>query len=96
MVDSTHSYFGMRSVCISKDADGIPRLMLNNQPVFMNGPLDQGFWPDGIYTAPTEEALVYDIEATHALGFNTIRKHVKVLWAIGLDPIYLRVTYYST
>ena len=62
----------------------------------MAGVLDQGYWPDGIYTAPTEEALVYDIEATHALGFNTIRKHVKVLWAIGLDPIYLRVTYYST
>ena len=78
VLDTCASYFGMRSVAIAPDIRGVPRLLLNNKPIFMNGPLDQGFWPDGIYTAPTEEALCYDIAATHALGFNTIRKHVKV------------------
>ena len=76
--DCVHSYFGMRTIEILKDVTGVPRLVLNGSPIFMNGPLDQGFWPDGIYTAPTEDALCYDIEATFALGFNTIRKHVKV------------------
>ena len=69
-VDEVESYFGMRKIALGKDADGIPRLMLNNQPLFQFGPLDQGFWPDGIYTAPTDEALRYDIEMTKELGMQ--------------------------
>lgn len=77
-LDTVKSYFGMRSVGLVKDENGVQRLALNGKPVFHIGPLDQGFWPDGIYTAPTDEALKYDIEITKKLGFNTIRKHVKV------------------
>ena len=68
----------MRKIGIGKDASGINRLMLNDQPLFQLGPLDQGWWPDGLYTAPTDAALKYDIEITKRLGFNMIRKHVKV------------------
>ncbi len=77
-VDSVKSYFGLRSVAVKKDDKGVTRIHLNNKPCFMVGPLDQGFWPDGIYTAPTDEALKYDIEMTRKLGFNMCRKHVKV------------------
>jgi hypothetical protein len=77
-VDQVTSYVGMRKIAMVKDKDGIQRLMLNNRPLFQYGPLDQGFWPDGLYTAPTDEALRYDIEITKQLGFNMIRKHVKV------------------
>ncbi len=76
--DTITSYFAMRSIALGKDEHGVQRLMLNNKPVFQYGPLDQGFWPDGLYTAPTDEALRYDIEMTKKLGFNMIRKHVKV------------------
>ncbi len=78
VVDSIGSYFGMRKYSIMRDNKGIKRLALNNKIVFHNGPLDQGYWPDGIYTAPTDEALKFDIEATKSLGFNMIRKHIKV------------------
>ncbi|MBU6398900.1 MAG: glycoside hydrolase family 2, partial [Verrucomicrobia bacterium] len=77
-VDSVASYFGMRKVALGKDARGVTRIFLNNQPYFMLGPLDQGFWPDGLYTAPTDAALRYDLEATKKMGFNMCRKHVKV------------------
>jgi beta-galactosidase/beta-glucuronidase len=77
-VDRVESYFGAREVGTARDADGHLRLTLNGEPVFHFGPLDQGWWPDGLYTAPTDEALAFDIEATLAMGFNTIRKHVKV------------------
>ncbi|MCA9730955.1 glycoside hydrolase family 2, partial [candidate division KSB1 bacterium] len=77
-VDEISSYFAMRKISLGKDKNGITRLMLNNRYVFQNGPLDQGFWPDGIYTAPTDEALRYDIEMTKKLGFNMIRKHTKI------------------
>ena len=77
VLDSISTYFGMRK--ISKELiDGYPRMMLNNEFVFQMGPLDQGFWPDGVYTAPTDEALRYDIEKTKDFGFNMIRKHIKV------------------
>ena len=76
--DGVDSYFAMRKISLGKDVHGVQRLMLNNQPLFQYGPLDQGFWPDGLYTAPTDEALKYDIEMTKKLGFNMIRKHVKV------------------
>ncbi|MFM9965974.1 MAG: glycoside hydrolase family 2 protein [Planctomycetaceae bacterium] len=78
VTDIVHSYFAMRKISLGKDEQGIQRLMLNNKPLFQYGPLDQGFWPDGLYTAPTDEALKYDIEMTKKLGFNMIRKHVKV------------------
>lgn len=77
-VDEVKSYFGMRKISLAKDDKGIMRLFLNNKPLFQFGPLDQGFWPDGIYTAPTDEAMKFDIEKTKAWGFNMIRKHVKV------------------
>lgn len=77
-IDEVRSYFGMRKVSIAKDNKGIDRIFLNNQPYYNLGLLDQGFWPDGLYTAPTDEALQFDIRAIKAMGFNTIRKHIKV------------------
>lgn len=76
--DEVKSYFGMRKVEIKKDEIGQERIYLNNQYTFNLGVLDQGFWPDGIYTAPTDEALKFDIEAIRSMGFNTIRKHIKI------------------
>jgi len=76
--DDVESYFGMRSIAVAKDAAGINRLFLNGAPLFEFGLLDQGWWPDGLYTAPTDEALAFDIETTKRLGYNLIRKHVKV------------------
>lgn len=77
-IDEAGSYFGMRKSSMAKDKNGIYRMLLNNAFVFQYGPLDQGWWPDGLYTAPTDEALKFDIEQTKALGFNMIRKHIKV------------------
>ncbi|ASV29714.1 glycoside hydrolase family 2 protein [Maribacter cobaltidurans] len=76
--DEIKSYFGMRKISMKKDEYGIIRMQLNNKDYFQFGPLDQGWWPDGLYTAPTDEALKYDIVKTKELGFNMIRKHVKV------------------
>jgi hypothetical protein len=78
VVDSVKSYFGMRKIQVGKDEKGTTRILLNGKFFFQVGPLDQGFWPDGLYTAPTDEALKYDIEITKKLGFNMTRKHVKV------------------
>ncbi|SMO62065.1 glycoside hydrolase family 2 protein [Fodinibius sediminis] len=78
VVDRVSSYFGMRKIAIAKSDDGYTRLFLNNKPLFQLGPLDQGWWPDGLYTAPTDEALKYDLEITKKLGYNMLRKHVKV------------------
>ncbi len=78
VIDEAASYFGAREVGVERDRAGLLRLTLNGDPVFHLGLLDQGWWPDGLYTAPTDEALAFDIEATLAMGFNTIRKHVKV------------------
>lgn len=78
LVDYVISYFAMRKFSTAKDENGIVRLMLNNEPIFMFGPLDQGWWCDGLYTAPCDEALKYDIQKTKDFGFNMIRKHVKV------------------
>jgi beta-galactosidase/beta-glucuronidase len=77
-VDRISSYFGMRKVALGEDEAGIKRIFLNNKSSFMLGPLDQGWWPDGLYTAPTDEALRYDLEVTKKLGMNMLRKHVKV------------------
>lgn len=76
--DEVDSYAAMRKYSTRRDANGIVRLELNNQPLFQFGPLDQGWWPDGLYTAPTDEALRYDIQKTKDFGFNMIRKHIKV------------------
>ena len=78
LVDYVISYFAMRKFSTAKDENGIVRLMLNNEPIFMFGPLDQGWWCDGLYTAPCDEALAYDIQKTKDFGYNMIRKHVKV------------------
>jgi len=78
VVDKVESYAAMRKISTMKDDAGIVRLCLNGEPLFQFGPLDQGWWPDGLYTAPTDEALVYDIEKTREWGFNMIRKHIKV------------------
>ena len=76
--DEVTSYFGMRKIALGKDEKGITRMFLNGKFVFQAGPLDQGFWPDGLYTAPTDEALRFDVEEMKRLGFNMVRKHVKV------------------
>ena len=93
-VDEVTSYFGMRKIALGKDEKGVTRLMLNGKFVFQVGPLDQGFWPDGIYTAPTDEALRCDIEMMKKLGFNCARKHVKVepdRWYYWCDKLGLLV-----
>jgi len=77
-VDAVSSYFGMRKIEVRKDKKGINRLFLNNKPLFQFGPLDQGWWPDGLYTAPSDAALRYDIEVLKKLGCNMLRKHVKI------------------
>jgi beta-galactosidase/beta-glucuronidase len=78
VIDQVKSYFAMRKISMASDKNGVQRMLLNNQFLFQYGPLDQGWWPDGLYTAPSDEALKFDIEKTKAMGFNMIRKHVKV------------------
>lgn len=78
VADKVKSYTAMRKFSSRRDKNGIKRIQLNNQDLFQYGPLDQGWWPDGLYTAPTPEAMVYDVAKTKDWGFNMIRKHVKV------------------
>lgn len=78
VVDEADSYFAMRKISVGKDAQGIQRMFLNDKFVFHYGPLDQGWWPDGLHTAPSDEALKFDIVKTKEMGFNMIRKHIKV------------------
>lgn len=78
IIDSVTSYFGMRKIEVHQDSSGTPRLFLNNQYMFQLGVLDQGYWPEGLYTAPTDAALAFDIQQMKDMGFNTIRKHVKL------------------
>ena len=78
VIDEAKSYFAMRKISIAPDKSGIQKMMLNNNFLFEFGPLDQGWWPDGLYTAPTDAALKFDIEKTKEMGFNMIRKHIKV------------------
>ena len=92
--DTVTSYFGMRKIALGKDDQGVTRLMLNDQPLFQIGVLDQGFWPDGLYTAPTDAALRYDIEVLKQLGYNLARKHVKIepaRWYYWCDQLGLLV-----
>lgn len=76
--DSVESYFAMRSFSVEKDEKGIPRICLNGKVQFQNGVLDQGYWPDGLYTAPSDEAMLFDIREMKKTGFNMVRKHVKI------------------
>ncbi|NLH76093.1 MAG: beta-galactosidase [Acidobacteria bacterium] len=77
-IDAVTSYAGLREISVAKDRHGFNRLFLNGEPLFQFGPLDQGWWPDGLYTAPTDAALRYDLETIKGLGLNMLRKHVKV------------------
>ena len=76
--DEVKSYFAMRKFSIAEDENGVKRFFLNNKPYFHNGLLDQGYWSDGLYTAPTDEALIFDIQTAKSMGFNVLRKHIKV------------------
>ena len=76
--DQIDSYFAMRSFTLEPNEQGIPVFCLNHKPLFLNGVLDQGYWPDGLYTAPSDEALIYDITEMKKMGFNMLRKHIKV------------------
>ena len=76
--DSVDSYFGLRSIAVAKDSGGLPRLLLNGRPLFQFGLLDQGWWPDGLYTAPSEAARRFDLTTVKRLGYNMLRKHMKV------------------
>ncbi|GAA3630382.1 hypothetical protein GCM10022223_55120 [Kineosporia mesophila] len=92
-VDTVGSYAGMRSIAV-KQVDGKQRLVLNGDFLFQSGTLDQGYWPDGIYTAPTDEALKYDLELLKSTGFNMVRKHIKVepqRWYYWADRLGLMV-----
>jgi hypothetical protein len=94
ILDSVDSYFGMRKIEVKKDNEGINRLFLNNEVVFQYGPLDQGWWPDGLYTPATYDAMIYDIEITKKFGMNMARKHVKYespLWYNLCDKMGLLV-----
>lgn len=91
--DTVTSYFGMRKISV-QSVGGVQKVLLNNKPYFAMGPLDQGFWPDGIYTAPTDDALKYDLQEEKALGFNAVRKHIKVerqRWYYWADKLGLLV-----
>ncbi|KAB1141249.1 glycoside hydrolase family 2 [Streptomyces luteolifulvus] len=91
--DRVGSYFGMRSIKVEK-VGGVPRTVLNGKPVFMMATLDQGFWPDGLHTAPTDEALAYDLKMHKEMGFNSVRKHIKVepdRWFYWADKLGLLV-----
>ncbi|MBK3640360.1 PA14 domain-containing protein [Streptomyces sp. MBT33] len=91
--DRVGSYFGMRSISVEK-VNGVPRTLLNGKPVFMMATLDQGFWPDGLYTAPTDDALAHDLKVHKQLGFNAVRKHIKVepdRWFYWADRLGLLV-----
>jgi len=94
VVDEINSYFAMRKISMTRDDKGRLRMQLNNTNYFQFGPLDQGWWPDGLYTAPTDEALRFDVEMTRKLGFNMARKHVKVepaRWYYWCDKLGLLV-----
>lgn len=93
-IDSVTTYFSLRKIEIKKSADNLNRVYLNEEPVFQLGLLDQGWWPDGLYTAPNDAALKFDIEISKAMGFNMIRKHVKVepaRWYYHCDKIGMLV-----
>lgn len=93
-IEEVKSYAAYRDIRMAKSSDGHQRMFLNGKPLFHFGPLDQGWWPDGLYTAPTDEALLFDLVKTQEMGFNMIRKHVKVepaRWYYHADRLGLLV-----
>ena len=93
-VDFVRSYCAFRTVEVKPDGAGVPRVHLNGAPYFVRGVLDQGYWPDGLLTAPSDDALVYDVEAMKSAGFNTLRKHIKIeseRWYYHCDRIGMLV-----
>lgn len=94
ITDEAVSYFGLRTFAVKPGPGGVPRFYLNGKPYFQKGLLDQGYWPDGLYTAPSDEALRWDIEQAKALGFNMLRKHMKVepaRWYYHCDQVGMLV-----
>ena len=94
VVDFVRSYCAFRTVEVKPDEAGVPRVYLNGAPYFVRGVLDQGYWPDGLLTAPSDDALVYDVEAMKSAGFNTLRKHIKIeseRWYYHCDRIGMLV-----
>lgn len=94
VADSVESYVGIRSISLGKRKDGVPCILLNGKEVFQVGPLDQGFWPDGLLSPPSEAAMKWDVDQTKKLGFNVIRKHVKVepeRWYAHCDKVGILV-----
>ena len=92
--DSVKSYFGMRKFSVDTDANGVKRLLLNNKPYFHDGLLDQGYYSDGMYTAPSDEAMIFDIQTAKDMGFNMLRKHIKIeplRWYYHCDRIGMLV-----
>ena len=92
--DRVESYFAMRKTEVRAGKDGVRRLYLNNRPCFHNGLLDQGYWPDGLYTAPADEAMIFDLQTAKKLGYNMLRKHIKVepmRWYYHCDRLGLLV-----
>ncbi|MBN6033766.1 glycoside hydrolase family 2 protein [Amycolatopsis sp. 195334CR] len=92
--DVVRGYAGLRTIGVARDERGRPRIALNGRVTFLHGPLDQGYWPDGVYTAPTDDALRFDLEQTKELGFNFVRKHAKVepaRWYYWADKLGLLV-----
>jgi hypothetical protein len=92
--DAVKSYVGMRTIGTKLGVDNKQHIVLNGKPIFVNATLDQGFWPDGIYTAPTDAALAFDLKAHKTLGFNAVRKHIKVepdRWYYWADKLGLMV-----
>ena len=76
--DRVESYFAMRKLSVEKDEKGITRICMNGKVQFQSGVLDEGYWPDGLYTAPSDEAFIFDIEEMKKTGFNMVRKHIKI------------------
>ena len=92
--DEVKSYFGMRKIEVKKGADGYQRIFLNNKPIFQYGPLDQGYWPEGILTPPSEEAIKFDLEYLKSIGCNMVRVHIKThpdRWYYQADKLGLLV-----
>jgi hypothetical protein len=93
-IDEVGGYFGLRSIALGQDKNGLTRIMLNGEPLFQLGVLDQGYWPDGLYTPPSDEAIKHDLEVAKQFGFNMIRKHVKIepaRWYYWCDRLGLLV-----
>ncbi|MBU1338823.1 MAG: chitobiase/beta-hexosaminidase C-terminal domain-containing protein [Acidobacteria bacterium] len=93
-IDAVDGYFGIRKIAVGKDGKGITRLLLNNRFLFQLGPLDQGFWPEGLHTPPSDDALRFDVQVMKDMGFNMVRKHVKIepaRWYTWCDRIGLLV-----